>query len=346
MLYLTTRDKFDAYTKAHPLKGSRANNGGYYIPFKMPEFQSGQLLELKDKSVSQTVAEVLNLFFKTELCSWDVEFAIGRYPLHIQNLKQRIAVAELWRNTDGAYEKLEKAMANALQADDGNGNVPDWVRITVRIAVLLACYGEMLRQNTLQPDQSFDVATATGDMTAAMAAWYARQMGLPVNNIICGCNENSSVWNLLHLGEFSADIAVVSTTTPLTDVSVPETLERLVCGTLGVDETLRYCDIVAAGGYYAPPAGMLETLRSGLYGAVVSKSRLNDLIPSVYRTVGYVFGPYAALAYGALQDYRAKTGQTAPALILSDRSAMCDSRMVASAMNITETELTKLLREV
>lgn len=345
MLYLTTRDKFDAYTKAHPLKGSRANNGGFYIPFKMPEFQNGQLPELKNKSVSQTVAEVLNLFFKTDLCSWDVEFAIGRYPLHIQILNHRISVAELWRNTEGTYEKLEKAMSDALRADDGNGNIPDWVRIAIRIAVLLACYGEMLRLGVVQANQSFDVATATGDMTAAMAAWYARQMGLPVNNIVCGCNENSTVWNLLHLGEFSADVTVVSTTTPLSDVAVPEALERLVCGTLGVDEAQRYCDIVAAGGHYAPPEGMVDTLRDGMYGAVVSKSRLGDLIPSVYRTVGYVMGPYAALAYGALQDYRAKTGQSAPALLLSDRSPLCDNCMVASAMDITETELNKLLSQ-
>lgn len=346
MLYLTTRDKFDAYTKAHPLKGSRANNGGFYIPFKMPSFYAGQLLELQNKSVSQTIAEVLNLFFKTELCSWDVEFAIGRYPLRINQLKHRINVAELWCNTEGTYKKLEKAIANALCADDGEGNVPEWVRITVRISVLLACYGEMLRLDVLQPNQSFDVATATGDMTAAMAVWYARQMGLPVNNIVCGCNENSAVWNLLHLGEFSADVPVVSTTTPLADVAVPEALERLVCATLGVDEALRYCDVLAAGGHYAPPEGMLDALRDGMYGAVVSKSRLSDLIPSVYRTVGCVLGPYTALAYGALQDYRTKTGQSAPALLLSDRSPLCDGRMVASAMDITETELSKLLSQV
>jgi len=346
MLYLTTRDKFDAYTKAHPLKGSRANNGGFYIPFKMPEFQKGQLLELKNKSVSQTVAEVLNLFFKTDLCSWDVEFAIGRYPVHIHTLNHRISVAELWRNTEGTYEKLEKALSDALHADDCEGNVPEWVRIAVRIGVLLACYGEMLRMDVVQPNQSFDVATATGDMTAVMAVWYARQMGLPVNNIICGCNENSVVWNLLHLGEFSADVPAVGTSTPLADIAVPEALERLVSGTLGVDETLRYCDIVAAGGLYTPPEGMLETLRDGLYGAVVSKSRLSALIPSVYRTVDYVMGPYTALAYGALQDYRAKTGQSGPAVLLADRSPLCDSRMVGSAMDITETELSNLLREV
>ena len=346
MLYLTTRDKFDAYTKAHPLKGSRANNGGFYVPFKMPEFQGGQLQELKNKSISQTIADVLNLFFSTELCSWDVEFAIGRYPIHLAPLNHRITVAELWRNMEGTYAKLEKAMASALRADDGNGNVPDWVRITVRIAVLIACYGEMLRLEILQPDQSFDVAMATGDMTAAMAAFYAREMGLPVTNIVCGCNENSTVWKLFHLGEFSADVSVVATTTPLADIAVPEALERLACATLGVDETLRYCNVVAAGGLYAPPEGTLDTLRNGMYGAVVSKSRLQDLIPSVYRTIGYVLGPYAALAYGALQDYRTRTGQSAPALLLSDRSTLCDSSMVASAMDMKESELNRLLSQV
>ena len=78
MLYLTTRNKFDAYTKAHPLKASRANNGGYYIPFKMPRFTQPELSAMQEKSVSTTIAEILNLFFNTDLSNWDVEFAIGR----------------------------------------------------------------------------------------------------------------------------------------------------------------------------------------------------------------------------------------------------------------------------
>lgn len=346
MLYLTTRNKFDAYTKAHPLKGSRADNGGFYIPFKMPLLTREELLSLQGKSVSQTVAEILNLFFKTELCSWDVEFSIGRYPLRMSTVNHRIAVAELWHNPDGAYESIEKALALRLDSQIDTRNIPSWTRIAIRIAVLFAIYGEMLRSGCVSEEQTFDASVATGDFSAAMALWYARQMGLPIGNIVCGCNENCAVWELLHLGEFSTGISAQATTTPDCDFAVPEELERLICATLGVDETLRYCDVLRRGGLYGPPAGTLETLRSGMYGAVVSKSRVEGMIPSVYRTGGYVLGPYTALAFGSLQDYRAKTGQTAPALLLADRSPMCNGKLVAAAMDITETELKKLLSEV
>lgn len=341
MLYLTTRDKFDAYTKAHPLKGDRAGNGGLYIPFRMPRYSDQDLLLLKDKSVSQIIADVLNTFFKTDISSWDVEFAIGRYPLRLQTMNHRIIAAELWHNSENSYAKLENSLAAILQSD----GIPDWVRIAARIAVVFACYGEMLHSGCVAPGQSFDAAAATGDFTAVMALWYARHMGLPIGNIVCGCNENSAVWDLLHIGEFKTDETVTATTTPEADLAVPEDLERLICGTLGVDETLRYCQIVGRGGLYAPAEGQLETLRAGMYAAVVSVSRLEGLIPSVQRTNGYVLNPYTALAYGALQDYRARTGQSAPALLLADKHPVCDCRTVASAMGITETELMKMMNE-
>ena len=92
-----------------------------------------------------------------------------------------------------------------------------------------------------------------------MAVWYARQMGLPVANIICGCYQNSSVWELLHLGEAHTD-------------ELPEELERLVFGTLGIEEVKRYC---GQTGTYRLLTADLERLRKGLFAAVVSQERVD-----------------------------------------------------------------------
>ena len=170
---------------------------------------------------------------------------------------------------------------------------------------------------------AFDVAVPTGDFSWAMAVRYARQMGLPVANIICGCYQNSAVWELLHLGEARTD-------------ELPEELERLVFGTLGIEEVKRYCG--QTGTYRLLPAD-LERIRKGLFAAVVSQERVDAAIPSVYRTGGYILGPSGALAYSALQDYRARSGESRLAILLEDRSPLLDSKTVARAMGITEQEL-------
>jgi threonine synthase len=84
---------------------------------------------------------------------------------------------------------------------------------------------------------------------------------------------------------------------------------------------------------------MLETLRKGMYGAVVSGERMMGLIPSVHRTGGYILDPYAALAFGGLQDYRAKTGTHRTALLICDRSPLCDKKLVCAATGFSEKEL-------
>ena len=339
MLYLTTRDKFDTHTAYRALREDRAPNGGFYLPFRMPVFSAEELAQLKKKSFGQNAAEILEHFFGCGLSGWDVEFAIGRYPVKLTALGQRIWSGELWHNQEGCYTHLERALCDRICPDNVGKPIPSWLKIAVRIAVLFALYGEMLRGCAVEAGKTFDVALPTGDFSAAIAVWYARQMGLPVENIVCGCNENSGVWDLLHIGELRTDAAVVTTATPDADFAVPAELERLICAALGTTEAQRYTEICARGGLYATRPGMLDILRRGMYAAVVSSQRLMGLIPSVYRTSGYLLDPYTALAYGGLQDYRAKTGTHRTALLMADRSPLRDKSLVCAATGFSEKEL-------
>lgn len=341
MLYVTTREKHNAYTVARAIEADRGPDGGFYLPFRMPQYTQEELAELKEKSFAQCVAEVLNQFFSCGLSSWDVEFAVGRYPVKLSVLQQRISVAELWNNQKMAYSGLERTLSERICPQ--TGNLTSWVRIAVRIAVLVGIYAQMLRTGALEAGALFDVALPTGDFSAAMALWYCRHMGLPVGNIICGCNENSGVWDLLHLGQVRTDVNAVVTTTPEADFPLPEETERLICATLGVEEAVKFSKIREKTGSYTLLPAMLEHLRKGMFAAVVSQSRLEAVIPSVYRTAGYLMSPYTALAYGGLSDYRAKTGESRTALILADKNPMSDAEMVASAMNMTQQELKEIL---
>ena len=343
MLYVTTQDKYDASTTPKSLLGDRGVDGGLYLPFRMPEFTEAELEEFVSGSFGQTVAKVLNLFFSCRLNGWDVEFCIGRYPVKVSDMKQRIFAAELWHNAQNCYSRLENALSEKVREAICGDATTSWLRIAIRISVLFGVYGEMLRTGFVVAGIPFDVSVATGDFSCAMAVWYARQMGLPVANIICGCNENGAVWELLYHGEVRTDVTAVKTTTPNGDVGIPAELERLICATLGQEETRRYCDIRNGGGIYAPKPGMLDTLRSGMFAAVISAERLAVLIPNVYATTGYILGPYTALAYGGLLDYRTKHRESRPALLIVDRNPACDAEYTATAMGLATEQLKEKL---
>ena len=344
MLYVTTIEKNDAFTAARTFLQDRGPDGGLFVPRQMPNFTAEQLAELENKTIGERIAQILNEFFSCQLTGWDIDSAIGRCPVKVETMSHRIVFAELWQNLDGSYERLVYIIAEKIRADgDLTAKPSSWLRIAIRVAVLFALFAELSRCGELDWAQGVDVSVCAGDMSAVMSVWYAREMGLPVGNIICSCNENSALWDLLHHGAMKTDLPKIHTTTPLADTGLPVELERLIYGVMSWDKTQQYRTVCQQGGLYVPPAEEFERLRTGLYAAVVSMARVDALIPSVYRTNSYLIGPYTALAYGGLMDYRAKTGQTRTALILAERSPQQDAAETARPMSISEKKLFELL---
>ena len=120
MLYLTTRDKSDAFTAHRVLRENRGQDGGFYLPFRMPSFSQEELLTLKEKSFGQCMADMLNLFFSCRMTGWDVEFSIGRYPVKLAGVNQRVVAVQLWNNQASDFQKLERTLTDKLCGDVGN----------------------------------------------------------------------------------------------------------------------------------------------------------------------------------------------------------------------------------
>lgn len=340
MLYVTTRNKNDAHTAHKTLTSDRASDGGLYVPFQMPSISREELLALKDKSFGQCVADILNLFFSARLDGWDVDFCIGRYPVKLVPMSHRIIVAETWHNPDWDFARMVRNLYSRICGNGDTQGVPSsWAWIAIRIATLFGLYGQLLRKGLADPDRTFDVAVTAGDFSTPMAVWYAREMGLPVGTIIASCNENSGLWDLLHYGQIRADAVAVATNTPRCDVAVPSDLERLLFACAGTDAVDAFVSAAREGGIYSLDEESLETLRKGLYAAVVSQKRMESVICNVYRTSAYLLDPYGSLAYGGLQDYRATVGEGKTTVLLTEQSPICSAATVSKAMGITVQEL-------
>ena len=115
------------------MREDRAPNGGFYLPFRMPAYTQDDLSQMKSKSFGQNVAEVMEGFFACGLSSWDVEFAIGRYPVKLTALGQRIWAGELWHNQENSYSHLERALCDRICPELFGKPIPSWLRIAVRI---------------------------------------------------------------------------------------------------------------------------------------------------------------------------------------------------------------------
>ena len=327
MLYVTTRNTADQYPALRTLGQDYGPDGGAYVPFKLPVFEREEMEALKEKSFSSSMAFVLNKLFRPRLDGVELDFVLGRNPVKLTEMNHRIAIVELWHNIHWSFDWLVSELTQRLRTESQQ-NLPmtEWAGLAVRIAALFAVFGRLLRKGVVNFEQSVDVAVAAGDFAMPMAAWYAREMGLPIGNIIC-CDERSGTWDLLHHGQ-------VRTSDPL-----PRGFERLIFGRLGELEARRYVAICDRRGVYAPDEEMLDSLRQGMFASVISARRTGRTIASVYNTNGYLMGPEAAMAFAGLQDYRATEGENRLALILAQHRPADDLQTVASAIGMDPTAL-------
>lgn len=347
MLYITTRSKFDAFTPPITLNQDRGADGGFFIPLRLPRLSKEEISALADKSFGQNVADILNLFFSTKLTAWDVDMAVGRNMLQTKSVNYRIFMVELWHNLEHSFDKCIRVLSQRIHPDgDVIGKYTDWSEIAIRIAVLFGVFGELLRTQQVKPDCPVNISVAVGSFRSPMAVWYGREMGLPIANIICGCNENGALWELLHRGKLDTGVLAVETATPECDYATPPDLERLIHGACGQEEALRFCWSCTEGGIYSPEAEAFDTIRKGMFAAVVSQARVESVIGSVYNSGGYILDLYSALAYGALADFRARTGNGAVTLLLCEKSPVCQADSIAKIMRMTPIQLQQRMAEV
>ena len=335
MLYITTRNRRDAFTAQRALREGRGPDGGMYLPFRAPSYCPEDWRELAQKPFGQRVAEILNRLFGVKLSCWDVDVCIGRNPVPMVPLGHRTLAAELWRNPGLSWGHMARELAEQLL--DVSNYKTGWLAIALRVALLFGIFGQ------LNTDEPTDISVISGDFAAPISAYYAKRWGLPVGKIVCCCNENSGLWELLCHGQLRTDATNVHTDIPEADVALPEQLERLVFEAGGEAEVERYLASCRRGGTYAPTDPVLANLGRDFRVSVVSSSRIGQTISSVYRTHNYVLSPAAALAYAGLMDARAKPGLHKTALILAEKSPALDAKFTAASLKITEPELDGLL---
>lgn len=333
MLYVTTLNSMTTYTAQTTLERATGTDGGLFCPMSLPRPDGPELQRLLRMPFWDCVAQVLNLFFPLRLTGDALEQPVPE----LVSIRHKLTVAELWDRKTGSFQGLRGALLARLGSPlRFRGN---WPHIAVEIALLFGLYGQLCRDGSLRMGEPVHLATASGEFTTPMAAWYARRMGLPLGTVVCVCNDNGLPWELLHRGEARLDGACTETALPLLDIGLPCNLERLVYETLGGEFAGRYVLAREKRRSFALNPEQQSQLRAGFSVSVVGAGRANILIPRIYRTSAYLLSPYTALVYSGLMDFRALEGEGTPVLLLAEESPLRWGEAVLEALRIPAENL-------
>ncbi len=296
MLYITTRNADETYLVREALQADYAPDGGFFIPDDFPVLSDSMRYGLSAMSPCEAIATALNLLFGTELTAWSVECAVGRHPIRMESVGHNLQFAELWHNPKQSMDFMCRSLHSALSGRTGE-SPKGWTMVAIRIALLFGICAE----GSFTPVNKFDLAVSADEAVDFVAALYAKDMGLPIGRILyAGSNDDDCVWQLMARGTCPA---VPNGTQPWEDAICAAYLSCYLNGH-------------ADSGQCRLDADRMSQLQQTVYTAVISGHRAAQIINGVFYTNAYLLDHQAAQAYGALQDYRAITGNNRQTVIL------------------------------
>lgn len=207
-------------------------------------------------------------------------------------------------------------------------------RLVPQIVYYVYAYAKLYAQGVVKEGGAVNVVVPTGNFGNILAAFYAKNMGLPIAKLICASNENKVLYDFFRTGTYDKNRAFMLTSSPSMDILISSNLERLIYRIAGedADQNAALMKQLSEKGSYRVTKEMAEQL-ADFYGNYASERETAEMIASLYEKTGYVIDPHTAVAARVYEKYKAETGDGTKAVIASTASPFKFTRAVMRAID-------------
>lgn len=213
----------------------------------------------------------------------------------------------------------EKLAANKMQFSSANSmNIG---RLVPQVVYYVYAYAQLVKTGQITAGEKVNFTVPTGNFGNILAAFYAKQIGLPVGKLICASNENNVLTDFFKTHVYDKKREFKVTTSPSMDILVSSNLERLIFHLVGNDatKTKELMESLLVTGQYQLSnfdADILDLFAA----AYADEAETAAEIKRVYEASDYIEDPHTAVASAVYQKYRTQTGDTAKTVIASTAS--------------------------
>ncbi len=214
-------------------------------------------------------------------------------------------------------------MANALNEKGyffSSANSINWGRLAPQIVYYVSAYCDLLTQGKCKLGDRFHVCVPTGNFGNIFAAYLAKQMGLPIDRLICASNSNNILTDFLRTGTYDRNRKFYLTMSPSMDILISSNLERLLYLTAGSEKTASYMKSLKETGAYTIDPAVLAEIQTHFKGYYADEETTARIIRETYQAYGYLADPHTAVAIAAAEQYANETHDATPMVIASTAS--------------------------
>lgn len=231
----------------------------------------------------------------------------------------------------------DKELAKELDAHGfqfSSANSINIGRLVPQIVYYVYAYAKLYQRGVLAKDEPMNVVVPTGNFGNILAAFYAKNMGIPIHKLICASNENKVLYDFFETGKYDRNREFILTKSPSMDILISSNLERLIYRVAGNDaaKNAELMKALITDGAYEITPQMKEALKD-FYGNYTSEEEMEEVIRSLYEKTGYIIDTHTAVASGVYNKYKEATGDETKTVIASTASPFKFTRSVMDSID-------------
>ena len=207
-------------------------------------------------------------------------------------------------------------------------------RLVPQICYYVYAYAQLCKDGKIAAGEKINVVVPTGNFGNILAAFYAKNMGLPIDKLICASNDNKVLYDFFRTGTYDRNREFVLTTSPSMDILISSNLERLIYRIAGndADKNRELMNALSGNGKYEITDEMKAQL-ADFYGNYASEAETAAEIRRLYEKCGYVIDTHTAVASAVYGKYVAETKDYKTTVIASTASPFKFTRSVMNAID-------------
>lgn len=205
----------------------------------------------------------------------------------------------------------------AEQSSDSAGEI-NIGRLVPQIVYYVYSYTKLLKDRQIKENEKVNIVVPTGNFGNILAAYYAKNMGLPVGRLICASNENKVLTDFINTGVYDRRRTFAVTNSPSMDILISSNLERFLFEISDRNSKMisNLMMKLKNEGRYEISIEMKNKLKM-LYGGFATEKETIEAVKKVYYESGYVIDTHTAVAFCVYEKYKKDTDDQSVAIIAS-----------------------------
>ena len=179
-------------------------------------------------------------------------------------------------------------------------------RLIPQIVYYFYAYKTLVSNNTIKLKDKVNFVVPTGNFGNILAGYYAKAIGLPINKLICACNENNVLYDFFNTGIYNINRNFKKTISPSMDILISSNLERLLYYSSNNDHNYikKLMESLKNNGYYKLDDHIFDKIKETFISGYATNKETKDIIKEIYKKDHYLLDPHTAVAYKVLLDQK------------------------------------------